>query len=90
MAAGYRSALFRWFTGYAVSGEVPPAVLCPCPTYGHDATLSDTFINETTLVDSFTNETTLADAFSNETTLSDGFVNEITLASTWKRGTCNG
>lgn len=89
MAAGYSSAFFRWFTGYS-AGEASPAQLCPCPTYGHDGTLSDTFVNETTLVDSFTNESTLADAFSNETTLSDGFVNEITLASTWKRGTCNG
>jgi len=89
MAAGFRSAFFWWFTGYA-GGTAPPSVLCPCPEYGHDATLADTFVNETTLVDDFTNESTLSDAFTNETTLSDGFVNELTLASTWKRGTCNG
>lgn len=89
MAAGFRSAFFWWFNGYSADAGTP-SQLCPCPTYGHDATLSDTFVNETTLVDSFTNESTLANAFSNETTLSDGFVNEITLASTWKRGTCNG
>lgn len=90
MAAGYRSYAFSWFTGYASDGAVPPAVLCPCPTYGHDGTLTDTFTNESTLADAFTNEQTLADVFSNESSLSDQFVNEVTLVSGWKRGTCNG
>jgi len=93
MAAGFRSAFFWWFTGYASggAGPLPPEpILCPCPEYGRDPTLADTFTNELTLTDAFTNEATLSDAFTNESSLSDQFVNEVTLVSAWKRGNCNG
>jgi hypothetical protein len=90
MAAGYSSYAFWWFTGYHVGGAGPEPVLCPCPEYGHDATLADTFTNELTLTNAFTNEATLVDVFSNESSLSDQFTNDVTLVSAWKRGTCNG
>jgi len=62
MAAGYRSLVFWWFTGYSAGGAAPQD-LCPCPTYGHDATLTDAFTNDPTLVSQFTNDVTLVSAW---------------------------
>jgi hypothetical protein len=39
MAAGLRSMLGIWIGGLSAGSGTPP-VPCPCPDYGHDATLS--------------------------------------------------
>lgn len=62
MAAGYRSAFYRWVGGISnpSTGPLPPEpVLCTCPTYTHDATLTNQFTKEQTLTSQFTNEQTL-------------------------------
>jgi hypothetical protein len=59
MASGYRSRVFWWFTGYN-SGGAGPVVLCPCPEYKVDATLSNTFTKEASLPNQFSKEQTLS------------------------------
>lgn len=90
MAIGFRSPFFKWVGGLSTAGTVPPAVLCPCPTYGHDETLTSQFFVEQSLSNQFIVEKTLLDTFQNEPTLSKNFTNEQTLGKTWKRGQCNG
>lgn len=87
---GYRSYAFRWFFGYSVAAEVPPPTLCPCPEYGHDATLVNEFTNIQTLVSGFTNDETLGNQFSAEQTLSNQFNNDQTLTNQWGKRNCNG
>ena len=43
--AGYRSLAFWWFTGYSVEVE-PPVVLCPCPEYNRDGSLTNQWISQ--------------------------------------------
>lgn len=60
---GFQSYAFRWFFGYSVGGSVPPQppepVLCPCPEYKVDATLSNQFMKEASLSNQFSKEQTL-------------------------------
>lgn len=88
MAAGFRSYAFWWFTGYASGGGEPS--VCPCPEYGHDATLVNNFTNIQTLVNEFTHDGTLVNQFTEEQTLANQFTNVQTLSNQWKRGGCNG
>lgn len=90
MAAGYRSYTFWWFTGYSVSGELPPVVLCPCPDYGHDQTLSNQFSNIQSLSNQFSSDGTLSNQFTNEASLPKRFNPDATIVTQWKRGPCNG
>lgn len=87
---GFSSYAFRWFFGYSISGEAPPVVLCPCPEYGHDATLVNNFTNIQTLVNEFMHDGTLSNQFSNEASLSNQFNSDATIVTQWKRGPCNG
>lgn len=58
---GFQSYAFRWFFGYSVGGGAPPEppVLCPCPEYKVDATLSNQFMKEASLSNQFNADATI-------------------------------
>jgi hypothetical protein len=60
---GFQSYAFRWFFGYSASGGVgpnpPEPVLCPCPEYKVDATLSNQFMAEASLSNQFIGDATI-------------------------------
>lgn len=47
MAAGFRSRVFWWFTGYSAGGSGPVEPGCPCPEYKVDGTLVNTWRSDT-------------------------------------------
>jgi hypothetical protein len=65
MAAGFRSPFYIWVGGLSALGgsgpepPEPPAVLCPCPEYKHDSTLTNQFTKDASLINEFTNVQTL-------------------------------
>ena len=59
---GYTSYAFRWFYGYSggtVGPQPPEPVLCSCPEYKVDATLSNQFSRDASLSNQFSKDQTL-------------------------------
>lgn len=89
MAMGFRSFLGIWIGGLAV-GVTPPAVLCPCPEWGHDQTITDQFANVQTLVNAFDKEQSLTNGFiTKDEQLGCTYTNIQTLANVWGRKGCD-
>ena len=90
MAGGFRSLLGVWIGGVASFIGTPPVVLCPCPEYGHDQTLSNLFAHDTNqLTCTVSLEQTLAQSFTYaENPVSGTFGLEQTLGNNWKRKGC--
>ena len=89
--AGYRSLVFRWFTGYSVEVEPPVDTLCPCPEYKVDATLFNTWTSDScnTLRPDlpFTIPIFRLYKFGSQPIT---YKTDQTLVNQWGRGTCNG
>jgi hypothetical protein len=61
--AGFRSPFYIWVGGLNAVGGVgpnpPEPVLCPCPEYKVDATLSNQFMAEASLSNQFIGDATI-------------------------------
>jgi len=81
MAAGYRSRIFWWFTGYNAGGTAPPVP----ELWTRPGTVTSTYTQDETLSNAWTQSGTVTSTYTRTGTSADPWSRPGTLGSTWTK-----